>query len=137
MKIKIDGGFDQIPIRAHKTDAGLDLKATGYQVIFPKDSAVFGTGVHVQLPAGTCGLIMSNSGLNVKHGLFCTGLIDEGYTGEILIRLFNFGDRPYVVQKGDKVAQLVVVPCYYEPLELVDKLDESERGNNGFGSTGR
>lgn len=139
MKIKIDAdhGFNMIPTRAHSTDAGLDLKTINECTIGIGCSAILQTKIHVQLPHNTCGLIMAKSGLNVKNGLFCTGLIDEGYTGEILVRLFNFGSKPYKVKRGDKIAQLVVVPCFYEALEIVNELDESERGNNGFGSTGR
>lgn len=146
MKFKIDNTL--IPTRAHKHDAGLDLPAVNGGTIFPGQSMVFQTGVHVELPTAdsreyvyqddTCGLICPRSGMNVKHGIFCSGVIDAGYTGEIMVRLFNFGDRPYEVKPGDKIAQMVVVPCHtgYD-ITLVDEMEESERGNNGFGSTGR
>ena len=137
MKIKVDkGGFS--PKREHATDAGMDIRARESGFVLPHCGAVFSTGVHVQLPHGTCGVLMSKSGLNVKHDITSTGLIDEGYTGEIMVKLYNHGDQPYLVKQGDKISQLVVVPVLYEEIELVDKLDENtERGSNGFGSTGK
>lgn len=137
MKVKVD--FDYcIPERAHDTDAGIDLKATASADIMGFSSEVFGTGVHVQLPHGTCGILVSKSGLNVKHNLTSTGLIDEGYTGEIMVKLYNHSNKPYHVTAGDKISQLIIVPVLYEDLEFVDDLDcDSERGDNGFGSTGK
>lgn len=136
MKVKIDKGAIA-PKRAHDTDAGLDLFAMEDKTVVMKGSAVFRTGVHIQLPPNTCGLLVSKSGLNTKHDITSTGLIDEGYTGEIMVKLYNHGMKPYQVRKGDKISQLVVLPCLYESVELVDKLDDSERGDNGFGSTGK
>ena len=75
--------------------------------------------------------------MNVKHGITSTGLIDQGYTGEITVKLYNNGNRDYKVERGDKISQLVIIPVLYESVELVDDLDESERGANGFGSTGK
>ena len=138
MKIKIDVGA-YIPKRAHETDAGLDIRAMEKQIIPAKESAVFRTGVHVQMPRGTCGILVSKSGLNVNHDLVSTGLIDEGYTGEIVVKLHNLGGYDYTVEAGDKISQLIVVPCRYEPVELVDSFfsDDPKRGDSGFGSTGR
>ena len=137
MKVKVDVGA-YVPKRAHETDAGLDLKAMESQIVCAKDSAVFHTGVHIKLPRETAGILISKSGLNVNHDIISTGLIDEGYTGEILVKLHNLGGYDYRVEKGDKISQLVVVPVLYESVELVDELTEdSERGSNGFGSTGR
>lgn len=137
MKIKLDEGA-YMPIRAYSNDAGLDLRAKERQIVSAKESAIFRTGVHVALPIGHCGLIVSKSGLNVKHDITATGLIDEGYTGEIIVKLINHGGRDYVVEAGDKIAQLVVIPCVSDLLEIVDDLKlDSERGNNGFGSSGR
>lgn len=137
MKMKVDYGFCR-PERAHDTDAGIDLKATASAGVPAHGSRVFGTGVHVQLPHGTCGILVSKSGLNVKHGLTSTGLIDEGYTGEIMVKLYNHTDKEYIVSVGDKISQLIVVPVLYEDLEFVDELDgNTERGDNGFGSTGK
>lgn len=82
--------------------------------------------------------MVAKSGLNVKNSILTTGLIDEGYTGEILVNVYNHGDHSFMIKAGDKITQLVILPCYYEQIEIVNSLDENtDRGNNGFGSTGR
>ena len=126
-----------LPIRAHETDAGLDLRARETQIVAAWSSAVFHTGVHVQLPQGTAGVLISKSGLNVNHDLTSTGLIDEGYTGEIVVKLYNHSDEDYTVQAGDKISQLVIIPVYKPVVQIVDNLQTSARGDNGFGSSGR
>lgn len=137
MKVKLDAGAYE-PTRAHETDAGLDIRAKYTQVVPQRESAVFRTGVHIQLPKGTAGVLISKSGLNVNRGITSTGLIDEGYTGEILVKLYNHSRNPYTVAAGDKISQLVIVPVLYEPVEFVDDLDgETDRGANGFGSSGK
>lgn len=137
MKIKLDDGAYK-PIREHETDAGLDLRAMTTQIVPAKESAIFHTGVHIQLPHGMAGVLISKSGLNVKHDITSTGLIDEGYTGEIVVKLYNHGGYDYKVNAGDKISQLVIVPVLYAPFEIVDELDvDSERGSHGFGSTGK
>lgn len=125
-----------MPVRAHETDAGIDLFSRETTEIMPHHSQVFDTGVHVELPPGTVGMIKSKSGLNVKFGLVSEGVIDEGYTGSVVVKIYNHSDDVYVVNKGDKLTQLVVIPVMYVDLELVDELDKTDRGNNGFGSTG-
>jgi dUTP pyrophosphatase len=97
----------------------------------------FRTGVHVQLPRGTAGLLVSKSGLNVRHDITSTGLIDEGYEGEIIVKLHNAGDRDYTVHAGDRISQMVIIPVLYVPVEIVDEIEGGERGNAGFGSSGR
>lgn len=136
MKVVLDDGAYE-PTRAHETDAGLDIRAMYTQIVPAKESAIFNTGVHIELPKGTAGVLMSKSGLNVKHNITSTGLIDEGYTGEIIVKLYNHGGIDYKVKEGDKISQLVIVPVKYENVEIVDSLEESDRGNKGFGSTGR
>ena len=137
MKIKLDKGA-YIPVRAHKTDAGLDLFAKETKKIWPGASAVFDTGVHVQLPPSTAGILISKSGLNVNHGITSTGLIDEGYDGSIAVKLYNHGDAPYTVVTGDKISQLVVVPVIYADVEIVEDFGiKTARGSSGFGSTGK
>lgn len=142
MKIKLDPGA-YLPTRAHATDAGLDLYSAEEAEIFPTDtaysfSAEFDTGVHIELPHGYYGKIESKSGLNVNHGIVsCGGVIDEGYTGSIVVKLYNLGISPYTVHKGDKIAQLVIMPYITPKLELVSSLEDTERGDNGFGSTGK
>lgn len=136
MKVVLDcGAF--LPERAHETDAGLDLKSPRLYTVPAHGHCIIPTGVHVQLPHGTAGLIVSKSGLNVKHGITSTGLIDEGYTGEIVVRLENATGTPKEVMRGDKISQLVVIPVMYESCETVKVLEDTERGDGGFGSTGR
>lgn len=136
MKITLDKGA-HMPERAHDTDAGIDIRAIGAHVIPAYGSQVIKTGVHVQLPHGYAGLFVSKSGLNIKQNITSTGLIDEGYTGELIVKLYNHGRSAYTVHDGDKITQLVLIPVAYEPLEVVEDLDDSERGDGGFGSTGR
>lgn len=137
MKIMLDDGAFA-PVRAHKEDAGLDIRAKSDALVRAGQSMTFHTGVHIQLPPGTCGLMVSKSGLNVRHDITSTGLIDEGYTGEIVVKLINHGADDYHVHAGDKITQLVVVPIWHDPLiEIVDHIDGAERGDAGFGSSGR
>lgn len=136
MKIKLDPGA-YMPTRAHDTDAGLDLYAREDQVVPARGSAVFDTGVHVELPTFSAGLIKSKSGLHINHDITSDGVIDEGYTGSIHVKLYNHGDTDYHVKRGDKISQLVVTYICLTIPELVDDLAATERGDNGFGSTGR
>ena len=137
MKVMIEPGA-MTPTRAHGTEGGLDLYAMDGAVIPPNGSRVFHTGVHVELPPGTCGLLVSKSGLNTKHGITSTGLIDKGFTGEIRVMLHNHKDIEYEVLKHDKITQLVVLPVLYVSVEIVDELNaDTERGDSGYGSTGR
>ena len=136
MKIKLDPGAYK-PTRAHETDAGLDLYAMEDRIIEAKDSATFRTGVHVEMPKDCAGLLVSKSGLNVRNSITSTGLIDAGYCGEICVKLYNHGGRDYIVRRGDKISQLVVIPVRYEAVEIVDEISGGERQANGFGSTGK
>lgn len=135
MKIMLDN-YGIMPTRAHETDAGLDLKSPQDFTIYPGSSATIRTGVHVQLPPRTCGLLVAKSGLNMKKDITSTGLIDEGYTGEIIVKLQNSSETTWTFKRGDKISQLVVLPVLYEDIEIVDEISGAERGNNGFGSTG-
>ena len=137
MNIYVETGA-YVPERAHKTDAGLDIKSKETRLIKAHRCALFHTGLHVQLPHGPAGLLVSKSGLNVKHGITSTGLIDEGYTGEIMVKLYNNSDESYLVQVGDKISQLVIIPVLYEDIHIMNSLDENtERGDKGFGSSGK
>ncbi len=142
MKIMLEEGA-KMPTRAHPYDAGLDLYAPegigGIHCIGPCGGSVtIDTGVHVEIPEGYAGFIKAKSGLNVKHGLTCTGVIDAHYTGSIAVKLYNHHPcLHYDVRPGDKIAQMVILPCLLPELELVDSLDETDRGDGGFGSTGR
>lgn len=126
-----------MPTRGHTTDAGLDLKTPERCVVHPYSSVNIDTGVHIEIPEGYCGLLKSKSGLNTKHMIQTEGVIDAGYTGSIVVPVYNHSDRMYVFDAGDKITQLVIVPVLIPELEVVDSLEKTERGDNGFGSTGR
>lgn len=136
MKIKLDRGA-LIPTRAHGTDAGADLRSPIETVVPARGSCIIDTGVHIQLPHGYVGMLKSKSGLNVEHGITSEGVIDEGYTGAIKVKLYNHSYSPYKIGRYDKITQLVILPCEYVQFDLVDDLEDSERGGDGFGSTGK
>ena len=136
MKIMLDEGA-KMPTRAHPLDAGLDLYARECRYIRANGRWTFDTGVHVQIPEGYVGFVKSKSGLMVNEGITTDGTIDCGYTGSIRVCLFNRSGSKHYVQAGDKIAQLVILPCLLPELELVDSLEETDRGEAGFGSTGR
>lgn len=134
--VTLDDGAT-LPVRAHDTDAGADLCCIEDVTIEPGDSALIDTGVHVQLPAGTVGMLKSKSGLNCMAAITTTGVIDEGYSGPIKVRVYNHGAFPKEFKAGDKVTQLVVMPVIYPTYEVVDEIEGGERGASGFGSTGK
>lgn len=147
VKVKLDEGA-YMPERAHDSDAGYDLR-TPQDLCVParkadlgsnaitEGSATVDTGVHIAIPRGYVGFLKSKSGLNVKHDLTGTGVIDSGYTGSIKVKLYNHGNRVHHFAKGDKIIQLVLLPIYAPELEEVDELEDTERGKSGFGSTGK
>ena len=136
MKIKLDDGA-KMPTRAHQWDAGLDLYSREGKIVLARGSATFDTGVHVEIPPMNVGFLKSKSGLNIKHDIIGEGVIDEGFTGEIVVKLYNLGDKPYHFERGDKIIQLLVVPVLYPDFEQVDEIEGGERGDSGYGSTGR
>lgn len=149
MKIMLDKGAI-MPTRAHPWDAGLDLHTPkyvavpaaslfncGYSSEVEVGAVTIDTGVHLEIPEGYVGFIKSKSGLNVNHGLTAEGVIDAHYTGSIKVKLYNHTPQAYHFGAGDKIAQLVILKCELPELELVDSLEATDRGDNGFGSTGR
>lgn len=131
-----DAGY--VPAYAHDGDAGLDLRAVEAYTIPAGMSAMVRTGLHVEIPAGCVGLEFPRSGLGSKGITMrnAVGVIDSGFRGEVLCPLWNTTDAEFTVAKGDRVCQLVVMP--YVPCALVEcsALSESERGTDGYGSTG-
>ena len=136
MKVIVESGAF-VPTRAHETDAGLDLYARERQVVPAHGSTIFDTGIHIELPPYTVGMLKSKSGLNVKHGLTSEGVIDVGYTGSIVVKLYNHSEYDYTAEAGDKISQLVIMPILTPTLQIVTELGETDRGNKGFGSTGK
>lgn len=130
-----------IPIYAHEGDAGADLRASIEEpvTIQPGASEWVGTGVRVEIPHGHAGLQFPRSGLGCKHGICLangTGVIDSGYRGEIKAKLLNLGTEPFTVKPGDRICQLVIVPYTKAKFWTVKELGESDRGTDGYGSTG-
>ena len=123
-----------LPTRAHNDDAGYDLYTPHNFTLEHDRSYTVDTGVHVHIPKGYVGFIMSKSGLNVHYDITCTGVIDSGYTGTIRVHLYNNGVKNYYFYTGDKIAQIVFLPFY---CNTGDNTINEERGNDGFGSTGR
>lgn len=128
-----EGGF--APTKGHKEDAGWDLRTPQEFILHDRES--IDLKVHVAIPQGYVGFLKSKSGLNVKHHITCEGVIDSGYTGSIVAKLYNHSDIPYRFERGDKVVQLVIIPFNTDDMEMVDTFENSERGSNGFGSTGK
>ena len=140
MKVMLDPGA-KMPTRAHDTDAGLDLYSPVDVVInghseWYENSVVIDTGVHVQIPEGYVGDVKSKSGLMMNNNIITDGTVDCGYTGSIRVKLFNHGLFAVNIQKGQKIAQLVIKKIITPDLELVEHLEETELGSGGFGSTG-
>lgn len=136
LRVVLDDGA-KMPARAHSSDAGFDLYARETAIVEAKDSCKFDTGVHIEIPEGYVGFLKSKSGLNVKHGITSEGVIDAGYTGSIVVKLYNNSGYDYKVNSGDKISQLVLLPIVTPELEIADSLTDSDRGDNGFGSSGR
>ena len=136
MKVMLDEGA-YMPTRAHSMDTGLDLYSPVDVMIMPRANAVIDTGVHVELPLGSVGFLKSKSGLNVRHGILGEGVIDAGYTGSIRVKLYNHSGDTYKIRRGDKITQHVILPVILPDLEQVDRMEDTERGCGGFGSTGR
>lgn len=136
MRIVLDDGA-YMPVRGHKTDAGLDIKTPKDVTVPAKGSVIVDTGVHIELPPNTVGMLKSKSGLNVKYGITSEGVIDVGYTGSIAAKLYNHSETHVILKKGDKITQLVILPIVPVELEQVSELMATERGSGGFGSTGR
>lgn len=135
MEFVIDPGAF-VPTRAHETDAGLDLKAVESGWILPFSRKVFETGIHVSIPEGFVGMLTSKSGLMSKKGITSRGTIDCGYTGSIKAVLFNHSILPKRIKRGQKITQLVIFPIIMPWVCETDSLEDTERGNGGFGSTG-
>lgn len=126
-----------IPTRAHQSDAGLDLYCKDSFIIWPFSRKTVETGVHVMIPEGYVGLLTSKSGLMRKRGVTCRGTIDSGYIGSIQAVMFNHSMLPRRFKAGDKITQLVIFKIETPYADVVDELKPTDRGSDGFGSTGR
>lgn len=136
INVMLDAGA-KMPTKAHEADAGFDLYAPKRVVVRKRDSEIIDTGVHIEIPEGYVGFIKSKSGLNVNHGILSEGVIDAQYCGSIVAKLYNNSDSHLVIEEGQKITQIVFLPIPFVELVEVDSFKETERGNNGFGSSGK
>ena len=128
------------PTRVHADDAGLDLHARHPAKLEPGERATVDTGVALAIPPDHAGLVLPRSGLATRYGIGVVngpGLIDAGYRGEIRVVLVNLGKERFEISRGDRIAQLVIVPVLVAEVEVVESLEVTERGSGGFGSSGR
>lgn len=136
--LKAEPGFE--PVYAKPGDAGADLRSTQDFVLAAGERALLPTGVSIALPAGYVGLVHPRSGLAAKHGitvLNAPGTVDAGYRGEIFVTLLNTSREDFAISRGDRIAQLVIQQFEHAKFIAVDELPESERGETGFGSSGK
>lgn len=144
MEVKIKKLYkdSKIPYRGSAVAAGYDLYAyipEGQVEIKPSQTVILGTGVSMALPENIFGAVYARSGMAIKRGLRpanCTAVIDADYRGEYLVALYNDGNETQIVEHGDRIAQLVLTPYQVADFIEVDELDETNRGDGGFGSTG-
>ncbi len=132
-----------IPKYATDSAAGMDLHAcldSAEVKIVPSETVLISTGISMEIPEGYVGLIYARSGLASKAGLAPAnkvGVVDSDYRGEIMVALHNHSAKTTVVKKGERIAQFIITPYFHAELEEVEELNNTERGNNGFGSTGK
>lgn len=140
MKIKIkrlkpDG---RIPTRAKSSDAGYDLYSTVDLPITPTARELVSTGIAIEIPKGYYGRIAPRSGLAVKAGVdILAGVVDSGYRNEVKVVMINLGQGLVSINKGDRIAQLIIEKCHDAEWEEVKELSDSDRGEGGFGSSGK
>ena len=139
VQVKLLNSEAKLPSYAHKGDAGLDLFSIEEKRIIPSGSALIRTGICIALPPNTEAQVRPRSGLALKKQitvLNTPGTIDCGYRGEVCVILINHGREPFLVEKGMKIAQMLVKPVYTVEVKAVDQLPDTSRGEGGFGSTG-
>lgn len=137
--MKISGKTNNISY-AHANDGGADLRSNEDTIICAGSQTLVHTGVHMAIPAGYVGLICPRSGLALKHDITvmnAPGVIDANYRGEVGVILRNMGEQALEIHEGDRIAQIVFLPYAHMRFEPVNELDSTERGDKGFGSTGR
>ena len=139
-KIKIQKINDsaKVPNYAHRGDAGLDFySAEENYVLKPGERKGFSTGIKMEIPDGSVGLIWDKSGLAAKQGIkIMAGVIDSTYRGEVIVMLINLGSKDYLVEKNTKIAQMLIQKIEQAEIEVVEDLNITKRGDGGFGSTG-
>jgi dUTP pyrophosphatase len=138
IQVKLLTENSKAPTRNTPTDAGLDLYASEEVLINAREWKAVSAGISISIPDGYYARIAPRSGLAFKYGLdVFAGVIDSGYRGEIKVIIYNAGEKDYPINMGDKIAQLIIEKCYLWDTLIVDSLNESDRGERGFGSSGR
>jgi dUTP pyrophosphatase len=140
LEVRLLHPLAQLPRRAHPGDAGSDLFSVEEVVIPPGERREVGTGIALAIPNGCGGFVQPRSGLAFKHGIMLTnspGLIDAGYRGELRVSVYNSGAAAFTVGVGERIAQLVIQRVEEPEFRMVDDLDDTSRGQGGFGSSGR
>jgi len=137
LKVKRINREAKIPSKGHKGDAGLDLFSCQECKLNPFEAKPISTGIKVAIPEGYAGLIWDKSGISLKSVHRLAGVIDSGYRGEVKVVLVNLGKKPFVIEKGTKIAQMLIQPVMELEVVEVQSLDETPRGEGGFGSTGK
>jgi dUTP pyrophosphatase len=137
----VNKGHQQLPAYATSLSAGMDLRANIEEpiVLHPMERRLIPTGLHIALPAGFEAQIRPRSGLALKHGitvLNTPGTVDADYRGEIMTLLINFSNEDFVINDGERIAQMIIARHEQAELVVVDELDETERGEGGYGHTG-
>jgi dUTP pyrophosphatase len=126
----------KIPTYGHSGDAGMDLFAVVDRTLAPREVFAVPTGIQVAIPAGFVGLIWDKSGISLKGVHRLAGVVDAGYRGEVQVVMINLGKEPFALKKGMKIAQMLIQPVAAVTIVESDTLDDTSRGEGGFGSTG-
>lgn len=127
----------KIPVRSSIGAAGVDLSSIENTIVEPRSHRLVKTGLSIQIPLGTYGRVAPRSGLALKHGIdVMGGVIDSDFRGEIGVILFNHTDQPFKISEGDRIAQLIIEKILVPEIMEVDSLNETQRGSNGYGSSG-
>ena len=143
LKVKRVSETAKLPTRGSEKAAGIDLYADIYEpfiMILPGETKVFGSGIACEFPKGYWGMIVPRSSIGIKRHLNIpqgAAVIDEDYTSEIKLAFYNHGQQPAMIERGERVAQMVLLPYYLYDVVEVDEIRETERGSGGIGSTGK
>ena len=138
IEIQLISPNGKVPSQKHASDIGYDISSSNDVILKSNEVTLVNTGIAISLPQQCAGFVLPRSGLSTKHKITLInspGLIDPGYTGELLVPLMNYGNKDYDIKAGDRIAQLVLVNTHGVDFKVVDSLPETDRSSGGFGST--
>ena len=138
IEIQLISSNGKVPSQKHASDIGYDISSSDDVILKSNEVTLVNTGIAINLPKQCAGFVLPRSGLSTKHKITLInspGLIDPGYTGELLVPLMNHGDKDYEIKAGDRIAQLVLINTHVVDFKVVDSLPETDRSSGGFGST--